>query len=168
LATTWKIIFVLEFLLCQWWYKNWFWEYINHALYPLLLRTYNRNKFENSNKERTNFLLQDKWNNFFKKTCGCKAHSYCKNVWKRSKLFAERNRRKTIGKEKMIFFGGSISKFFSAKDSFKKKDVPQKAFLENLGLLIVKNNLPIQFVENMWLKHLILHLCPKLNFPSIR
>jgi hypothetical protein len=68
----------------------------------------------------------------------------------------------------MIFFGGSISKFFSAKDSFKKKDVPQKAFLENLGLLIVKNNLPIQFVENMWLKHLILHLCPKLNFPSIR
>ncbi len=42
----------------------------------------------------------------------------------------------------------------------------QKEFLEDLGLLIVKNNLPIQFVESMWLKHLILCLCPKLNFPS--
>ncbi len=34
--------------------------------------------------------------------------------------------------------------------------------------MIVKNNLPIQFVESMWLKCLILCLCPKLNFPSIR
>ncbi len=24
------------------------------------------------------FLLQNKWNNFFKKTCGCKAQYYCK------------------------------------------------------------------------------------------
>jgi len=31
-----------------------------------------------------------------------------------------------------------------------------KFFLEDLGLLIVKKNLPIQFVESMWLKHLIL------------
>jgi hypothetical protein len=29
------------------------------------------------------------------------------------------------------------------KDSFKKEDVPQKELLENLGLLIVNNNLPI-------------------------
>ncbi len=29
------------------------------------------NKFENSSKEKTNFLLQDKWNNFSKTTCGC-------------------------------------------------------------------------------------------------
>ncbi len=34
--------------------------------------------------------------------------------------------------------------------------------------MIIKNNLPIQFVESMWLKHLIIHLCPKLNFPSKR
>jgi hypothetical protein len=47
-------------------------------------------------------------------------------------------------------------------------DVMQKEFLENLGLLIVKSNLPIQFVESMWLKHLILRLCPKINFPSKR
>jgi len=35
-------------------------------------------------------------------------------------------------------------------------------------LLIVKKNLPIQFVQSMWFKCLILHLCPKLNFLSIR
>ncbi len=33
-------------------------------------------------------------------------------------------------------------------------------------MLIVNNNLPIQFVESVWLKHLTMHLCPKLNFPS--
>jgi hypothetical protein len=50
---------------------------------------------------------------------------------------------------------------FLVKDSFKKKDMPQKDFLEDLGLLIVKNNLPMQIVKSMWLKHLILCLCPK-------
>jgi hypothetical protein len=54
------------------------------------------------------------------------------------------------------------------KDSFKKEDVPQKEFLEDLGLFIVNNNLPIQFVESVWLKCLTMHLCPKLNFPSKR
>jgi hypothetical protein len=38
---------------------------------------------------------------------------------------------------------GSISKFDFVKDTFKKEDVSQKEFLEHLGLLIVKNNLPI-------------------------
>jgi hypothetical protein len=58
--------------------------------------------------------------------------------------------------------------FFSMKDSFKREDVPPKEFLENLGLSIVKNNLPIQFVESMWLKCLILRFYPKLNFPCTR
>jgi len=51
-------------------------------------------------------------------------------------------------------FGNSISKFFITKSSCKKDDVQWKEFLEDLALLIVKNNLPIQFVENVWLKHL--------------
>jgi hypothetical protein len=54
------------------------------------------------------------------------------------------------------------------KDFFKKEDVQQKEFLEDLSLLIVNNNLPIQFVESVWLKRLTMHLCPKLNFPSKR
>jgi hypothetical protein len=34
------------------------------------------------------------------------------------------------------------------KDPFKKDDLQQKQLLQNLGLLIVKNHLPIQFVKN--------------------
>jgi hypothetical protein len=52
------------------------------------------------------------------------------------------------------------------KAFFQKEDVPQKELFQDLGLLIVKNNLPIQFVESIRLKHLVLHLSPKLNFPS--
>ncbi len=37
----------------------------------------------------------------------------------------------------------SISKFFFVKDTFNKEDVSQKEYLEDLGLLIVKKNLPI-------------------------
>jgi hypothetical protein len=44
----------------------------------------------------------------------------------------------------------------------------QKEFDENLGLLIVKTNLIIQFVKSVWFKRLALHLCPKINFPSKR
>jgi hypothetical protein len=36
-------------------------------------------------------------------------------------------------------FANEISKFFSTKDPFKKNDVQQKSFLQDLGLLIVKN-----------------------------
>jgi hypothetical protein len=36
----------------------------------------------------------------------------------------------------------------STKDPFKKDDVQQKQFLQDLGLLNVKNHLPIQFVKN--------------------
>ncbi len=43
----------------------------------------------------------------------------------------------------------SISIVFTMKGSFKKNDMQQKEFNENLGLLIVKTNLPIQFVDNV-------------------
>ncbi len=42
----------------------------------------------------------------------------------------------------------------------------QKYFLWDLGLLIMKNNLSLQFVENVWFKHLISHLFPRVVFPS--
>ncbi len=38
-------------------------------------------------------------------------------------------------------------------------------FVENLALLIVKNHLSLQFVETMWLKCLVLQLCPHVQFP---
>jgi hypothetical protein len=51
------------------------------------------------------------------------------------------------------------------KDSFKKDDMQQKEFDQDLGLLIVKNNFTIQFVKSVWFKRLALHLRPKINFP---
>jgi hypothetical protein len=39
-------------------------------------------------------------------------------------------------------------------------------FLEELQLLVVKNNLPMLFVGSMWLKCLVLHLCSRVSFPS--
>jgi hypothetical protein len=50
------------------------------------------------------------------------------------------------------------------KEIFKNDDMQQKDFLQDLGLLNVKNNVPLQFVESVWSKHLILHLCPRAVF----
>lgn len=58
----------------------------------------------------------------------------------------EVNERKTIEKKPNVF-GGFILKRFVIKNSFKKDDVQHKEFLEDFGLLIVKNNLIIQFME---------------------
>jgi hypothetical protein len=52
-----------------------------------------------------------------------------------------------------------------AKDIFKKDVVQQKQFLQDFTFFIVKNHLLIQFVENTWLKCLVMHLCPKVVFP---
>jgi hypothetical protein len=38
--------------------------------------------------------------------------------------------------------------------------------LENLALLIMKNHLFLQFVESVWLKRLMLQLCPCVQFLS--
>jgi hypothetical protein len=54
------------------------------------------------------------------------------------------------------------------KDAFKKDNMQQKEMDEDLDLLIVKNNLTIQFVKSVWFKKLAIHLCPKINFPSKR
>jgi hypothetical protein len=63
-------------------------------------------------------------------------------------------------------FNSKISNFFGAKDPFKRDVVQQKKFLQDLAFLVAKNHLPIQFLESTWLKRLIMHLCPKVAFPS--
>jgi hypothetical protein len=62
-------------------------------------------------------------------------------------LMKEIYERKLV-QNKPDVFGGFISKIFVIKDSFKKDDVQHKEFLEDFGLLIVKNNLLIQFMEH--------------------
>jgi hypothetical protein len=58
------------------------------------------------------------------------------------------------------------SNFFVTKEPFKTNDLYQKHFLEDLGLLIIKNHLLLQFVENIWSKQFSMHLCPRLFFLS--
>ncbi len=43
-------------------------------------------------------------------------------------------------KKRFLISNSSISKFFASKVPFKKDDVEQKMFVENLALLIVKNH----------------------------
>jgi hypothetical protein len=61
-------------------------------------------------------------------------------------------------KKRPIMTTSAISNFFGAIDLYKKDNVHQKDFEENLSLLISKNHLLIQFIENIWLKCLIMQL----------
>jgi hypothetical protein len=74
--------------------------------------------------------------------------------------FLKGNVERQLLKKCPSIFGSSISNFFVAKNLYKQNDVEQQQFLEDFGLLVVKNNLPIQFVESVWLKKLCMHLGP--------
>jgi hemerythrin-like domain-containing protein len=50
-----------------------------------------------------------------------------------------KNVEKQLAKKKAHISNFSIFDFFASKDPFKKDDVKQKMFMENLALLIVKN-----------------------------
>lgn len=64
-------------------------------------------------------------------------------------------------------FGSSISIFFGMKMIFLKNDLQQtKGNFKNIGILVVKNHLLMQFVKSPWLKHLVIHLCLWVVFLS--
>ncbi len=68
-------------------------------------------------------------------------------------------------KKRSLISNSSIFDFFASKDPFRKDDVEQKMFVENLTLLIMKNHLFLQFLESVWLKCLMLQLCLCVQFP---
>ncbi len=57
--------------------------------------------------------------------------------------FLLREDERQPSKKKPNIFSNSIFSFFVGKEPFKKDDVQQKQFLEDLGILIVKNHLPL-------------------------
>jgi hypothetical protein len=59
----------------------------------------------------------------------------------------------------------SISNFFPTKEPFKKDDV-QKLFFGKFGSFNCQNHLPLQYVENSWLKRFNMHLCPIIIYVS--
>jgi hypothetical protein len=90
--------------------------------------------------------------NFYYKTNGIisfKKHADAKHTFI-AKRFEEKmnNMLKVIEKKRINMFG-RIFFFNSMKDSFIKEDVSQKKFLEDFGLLIIKNNLLIQVVKHI-------------------
>lgn len=68
----------------------------------------------------------------------------------------KQTKERHLAKKKRNIARRSIFKFFYCEGFLTKKNVPQKEFLPDLGLLIVKNNLTIQFLESIWLKQLTL------------
>jgi hypothetical protein len=72
---------------------------------------------------------------------------------------------KLFAKKKSSSSGSAIVNFFVTKDPFQIDYMWPKTFLEDMGLLIIKNHLSMQFVESLQMKHLCLHLCQRLVFP---
>jgi hypothetical protein len=78
-------------------------------------------------------------------------------IWGRNEQSFETKWGETTSKKRPNIYSNYIFKKIVMKDPFKKDDVEQKQFLEDLGFLIVKNNLSLQFVKNVWLMHFNMH-----------
>jgi hypothetical protein len=59
-----------------------------------------------------------------------------------------------------------IIDFFNSQRPYNKFDLTQQTFLEDLVLYITKGYQPLSSIENPWLKHLILHQCGHIKFPT--
>jgi len=90
------------------------------------------------------------------KTIEEKVNSTLKSPLKR--LLA--NKRLTMNESVIFNF------FARAIDPYKKIMHNKKTFVENLGLLVIKNHLPIQFVESIWLNNLVIQLCLRIVLPT--
>jgi len=90
-----------------------------------------------------------------KKTCECKPWTNCQKYWERSEQPKKFN-GKTTYKEKPYNECKNNLQFYGAIYPLRKDNVHQKDFVKNFGLLIFKNHLPIQVVDSIWLKHLVM------------
>jgi hypothetical protein len=104
------------------------------------------------------FVHEWKWNKNGKK-------NWRWEVWRNFKFLVEKNvllLKKSIGnttyKKKVYIKCKWNLQFFWGLASYKKDNVHEKKIVENLGLLIVKNHLPIKFVDSIWLKGLVMQL----------
>ncbi len=87
------------------------------------------------------------WNNNFQKTCGCRSCYNCQknggNKWSYKKeLLKDHQHINSLMCQVMQYI-----RFFVVKNLFKKDDEQQKYLLQDFGLLVMKNQLPLQFVK---------------------
>jgi hypothetical protein len=67
-----------------------------------------------------------------------------------------------LTKKDQIHLAMQLSMFLLINILSKKIICKIKIKIEDMGMLIVKNHLPMQFVESLWMKCLCLHLCSKI------
>jgi hypothetical protein len=60
----------------------------------------------------------------------------------------------------------SRTNFFGTQLPYNKSNPLQQAFFEDLVLYVAKGNKPLSFVENLWLRHLVLQQCGCVQFLS--
>ncbi len=72
--------------------------------------------FKENRKKKNYSILPKKWHNNTKKTCGCRSCYACKKIWWKIELSIKTTCQ---NKAKCVKFL-NISKFFGAKDPFKK------------------------------------------------
>jgi hypothetical protein len=92
-------------------------------LHTLLSKSNNWNKSKNSSEENIDFLLQNQWNNFSLKNVDVN-HSFIAQMFEeKMNNLLKKTKERQLSKKRKNSFRRSISKFFSIKDIFKKKDV---------------------------------------------
>jgi hypothetical protein len=101
-------------------------KYTNNALYPLLSKTYNRNKFKNSRRKGLIFYCKTNGITSLKKHVDAKHTVITKMFKEEINFLLKRREERQLTKKKVTVSNESIFKFFSIKDSFRKEDVPQK------------------------------------------
>jgi hypothetical protein len=122
-------------------------------------------KVHEQRKEKNHIVLLKKWNNNIAKTCGCKSCFDCKKIQKEMSNPMKSLLERQPAKKNLMCLSLKYHIFW-CKRCFLKRCCATKIFFSRLvGLLVVKNHLPIQFVESTWLKHFVMHLCPKVVFP---
>jgi hypothetical protein len=63
-------------------------------------------------------------------------------------------------KKRAIVFPSNIFGFFSTNFKYKKYDLTQVGFVEDLMLFVVKGLLLMRIVESIWLQKMVYWLCP--------
>jgi hypothetical protein len=61
--------------------------------------------------------------------------------------------------KKRTFPPSQITNFFGSQKHYSKSNQIQQDFLEDLTLYNAKGYYPLPFIENLWLRCLILHQC---------
>jgi hypothetical protein len=73
-----------------------------------------------------------------------------------------------VTKKRKIVLPHQITNFFGNHKFYAKSNSTQTYFLEYLMLSNAKGYHPLSFVENPWLRHLVLHQCEWVQFPFRR